>query len=314
MGTGTEAEAVVETAVVCCPTGIEHTCGANPSLGCQFSANLAVIGATVVKDGKTGTENIQFTETGSIISAYAIHVRMRATDAPPVTSTPITDSDGSSLTAAATGLDVATSQTRGSLPAETSPGSGSSEAKQDGVSTATAIGIGVGSAAFVFLVALGIGLFFYLRWRRKRRDGETFIEEHRQSQLPRDMKNRPPVPPKDYVSVHYELSEYSSPRSTLNSPRSANFNQYNQNQSMRISVMPDMKAEGDHLSPYQTAAELEAVVPQEVASSDYPADYRSASSIQELQDQHGNASPPGSTRSRLTGTHQENRAVPAQYL
>ncbi|KAK4155256.1 hypothetical protein C8A00DRAFT_31968 [Chaetomidium leptoderma] len=193
-----------ETAVICCPTHFGYSCLAStspgqPSLGCTttWEAALAVLGVTVVTDGKVGTTTV-VSEASNGITAYGIQVRFKSGD-----PTPAPRADDFSFS-----VITRTSPPPVSIPTQlfipTQPASSSS-----GLSTPAVIGIGVGSAVAALLIAGVIALFFFLRWRRKRR-----------SKRP-SSSSPPPVPPKEFsgspapdrtAAPRYELSDEASPR------------------------------------------------------------------------------------------------------
>ncbi|KAK4120764.1 hypothetical protein N657DRAFT_692659 [Parathielavia appendiculata] len=194
-----------ETAVICCPTHFSYTCVASASqgqaaLGCTtaWAGAEAVIGVTVVTDGKASTTTV-VSETSNTITAYGIQVRFKPGDPTPVP----TINNPPLSTIARTSIPSLFIPTDLLVPTQLASSSASS-----GVSTPAAIGIGVGSAVAALLLAGAIGLFLFLRRRRKRRSNSS-------------SSSPPPVPPKELpwspvpyrtVPPPYELSEETSPR------------------------------------------------------------------------------------------------------
>ncbi len=250
-----------------------------PSLGCTttWSAVLAVLGVTVVSDGKVGTSTV-VSETSNGITAYGIQVRFKSGDPTPA---PRSDESVSAiqarkvvrgrrraqLTHLKQGFSVVTRTSgRSSIPIPTQllvPVETDSPSSSGGVSTPAAIGIGVGSAVAALLLASVGCFFFFLRRRRKKKRAKPAKQPAQPPPVP--PKELPATPvPRHTVPLRYELPD--QPPSRRPSMSTSKRHMSMTPQLGRTPTMRGERGDSDVLAGYYLAVELEA--PSEVSFRD----------------------------------------------
>ncbi|KAK1761296.1 hypothetical protein QBC47DRAFT_25320 [Echria macrotheca] len=227
----------VETALVCCPTGLGYACLADADqtaalgLGCTASLEnaLAIIGVTVISAGTTsGFKTV--TETGAAFAAHSIQVRYRAGDIPLPSVTPAPS--GTSISTS----PISTSSSEIPIPPPPPPLQGGG----GGVSTATAIGIGIGSALAALLLAAAIGSALYLRHIRRKR----------KNNLSSPPPPPPGVPPKDTTTLPRSSIYTMYTSTTATTPSNLAPSDYNHLQNQRFELSEDIPRYSYSHQPY----------------------------------------------------------------